>query len=46
VGLINQTPTINQIHTNNKNVDLINQAAADNYSISIGIINVFVSEIR
>jgi len=29
-----------------KIVGLINQAAADNYSISIGIINVFVSEIR
>ncbi len=38
--------TINQIHTNNKNVDLINQAAGDNYSISIGIINVFISKIR
>ena len=41
---INQIPKINQAPTNNKNVDLINQAASDNYSFPIGIIKNFVFE--
>ena len=43
-SLINQIPKINQAPTNNKNDDLISQAAADNYSFPIGIIKNFVFE--
>jgi hypothetical protein len=41
---MNQAPTINQVPTNNKNDDLISQAAADKYSFPIGIIKIFVFE--